>query len=430
MFASCKKPEDGLGLDILNPADTLGLVVVDTTSLIAWTEPEPPLRTNNLSRMLVGSYSDVRFGPVKASTITQVRLSTNNVGANQNNDFLVIDSVVLALQFDPTQAYYGDLSPQRFQVYELAEPLSADSTYRTDHAPDLQGQDLMRDHGSFITPRPDDAVVIAGDTLLPQLRLPLDPALGQRILDGFGTADLADNTAFLNFFKGLCITVNDEGQLPFQGGVLYFNMPASASKMTLYYRDLAVPGEEDTLAFDLLINESCVRYTWSDHAHDLAPDPALPSALADTSLNQGSYVQALGGLRTRIALPYLTDYPAADLRSLAKAELVVPVDGTWPEGTPPPATLFVFRKNASGEDLFLPDQLDNGLTIGGSFNADAGEYRFAITRYVQNILNGTLTNDGLSLVSGNGGVSTNRAVLAGPQHAEGGLRLVLTFTTY
>ncbi|MBK6539908.1 MAG: DUF4270 domain-containing protein [Flavobacteriales bacterium] len=430
LLSSCKKPEDGLGLDILDPADTLGLAVTDTATVLAWTAREPSLRTNNLSRLLVGSYVDARFGPVKASTITQVRLSTNNVGAGQNNDFLVIDSVVLALQFDPSLSHYGDLSAQRFQVFELGESLSADSSYRTDRAPVLQGEDLMRDHGSLITPRPDEAVVIGGDTLLPQLRLSLDPALGQRILDAFGTADLADNTAFLSFFKGVYITVDEQGQLPFQGGVLYFNMPASASKMTLYYRDLAVPGEEDTLAFDMPINENCVRYTRSELDHQGALDPALPQALADTALNQGTYVQALGGLRTRLVMPHLSTFSAADLQALAKAELVVPIDGVWPEGTPPPTNLFVFRKNEDGEDLFLPDQLDNGLAIGGEFDADAGEYRFAITRYMQNVLNGTYANSGLSLVSGNSGISVNRAALAGPQDPQGGLRLVLTFTTY
>jgi len=156
----------------------------------------------------------------------------------------------------------------------------------------------------------------------------------------------------------------------------------------------------------------------------------LAQALADTALNQGAYVQALGGLRTRVVMPHLGTFASAHLDALAKAELVVPIDGTWPQGAPPPTSLFVFRLNDEGEDLFLPDQLDNGLAIGGEFDADAGEYRFTITRYVQNVLNGNYANSGLSLVSGNSGISVNRAVLAGPDAPSDRLRLVLTFTSY
>ena len=52
--------------------------------------------------------------------------------------------------------------------------------------------------------------------------------------------------------------------------------------------------------------------------------------------------------------------------------------------------------------------------IGGEYDADAGEYRFNITRYLQRVITGEFPNNPLSLVPGSGGVQVDRAVLAGP----------------
>src|SRR6186713_1352319 len=104
----CEKPEDGLGIDLLPPGDPLLAVEMDTATLVAWTVPEDPVRTSNLSRCLLGSYLDDRFGLVSTSLVTQVRLSTNNVGAGQDNSGLICDSLVLSLVYDPSGYGYGN----------------------------------------------------------------------------------------------------------------------------------------------------------------------------------------------------------------------------------------------------------------------------------------------------------------------------------
>lgn len=428
-LAACKRPEAELGRDLIGPADTLGVVVSDSTTLLAWTVREQPVKTNGLSRNALGSYVDPRFGTVRARIVTQVRLSTNNVGAGQDNSGLVIDSAVLALRFEPSTPGYGDLSAQHFTVHEITDALSLDSTYRVDDVPATLPDDLVLAHSGLITPRPDVRPVVGGDTLGTQLRIPLDPAFGQRLLGRFGTADMVDNAAFLNHLKGLLIGVDNPGQMPGQGGILYLNLLLAESRLTLYYRN-TLPGAEDTLSFDLLINENCVRYTLMEHGHGAAVEPGLPEALADTALGTACYLQSLGGLRTRLAVPHILDYPDRGLHALAKAELVVPVRGDWPDALPPSTSLFVFRTNEDGEDLLLPDQLSAGLSIGGELDADDGVYRFVITRYMQRLLNGAYPNTGLSIVPGNGGVAVDRTVLRGPLDPEDPMRLILTFTTY
>lgn len=422
----CRKPETDLGLDLL-PGDPLG-VVIDTSTLHAFTFADTAVRTSGLTRNLLGSYLDQEFGLVKAGFVAQLRLSTNNVGGGQDNSGLVADSIVLALAFDGVNYAYGNLDPQVVQVFELDTLLSIDSTYHTDDVPPVIPVDLCANRGGRIVPRPFNGPVINGDTLLPQLRIRLADELAQRITLAFGSPYLADNTAFLSFFNGIHVRVDNGPQSPFQQGILYLSLLNGASKATLYYHDNnSNPDQLRTL--DLQINTNSVRYTLAEHDHSQAIIPGLEQALADTNAPaQRTYVQTLGALRTAVRFPHLMEYAGQD-RILAKAELVVPLAGTNNGLQPPPSQLFIFRKDDNGADAFLPDQLTGLASIGGLLNPSAREYRFNVTRYVQDVLSGELPNTGVDLVCGSNGVTANRAILAGPA-ADRGLRLQLTFTTH
>jgi hypothetical protein len=428
LLQACRKPEQDLGLDLL-PGDPLGLRL-ETNEVQAYTFIPEPIRTSGLTRNLVGSYRDPVFGSVRAGIVAQLRLGANNVGIGQDNSGLVADSMVLALGFDGINFAYGNLNPQVFQVYELSESLSVDSIYETDDVPEYLSQDLVQDRGGRLVPRPLEQPVINGDSLQPQLRMRLDRALAQRILNGFGTPDLADNIAFLEFFKGVYVTVDNGAQLPFQEGILYFNLLNVTSKATIYYRNTLV-SDTVPLTFDLPINQSSVRYTVAEHDHQLALDPGLGSALADsTAPAPFAYVQALGGLRTAIRFPDIRRF-ADERLALAKAELIVPVPGTYNALLAPPQQLFMFRKDTiTGNDVFLPDQSGGVGSIDGAYRSEAREYRFNITRYIQAVLSGTVPDNGVELVAASNGVTANRVVLSGPQHPERPMVLNLTFTTY
>lgn len=428
LAAGCRKPEEDLGLDLL-PGDPLG-VRVERAALHAYTKAPNAIRTSGLSRNLLGSYLDPRFGGVEAGIVTQLRLSSNNVGAGLDNSGLVADSVVLALAFDGINYAYGNLNAQTFRVYEVSEDLSPDSSYTTDQVPGFLPVDLVAQRAGRIIPQPFTKPFIGGDSLQPQVRIRLDVALGQRILNRFGTPDLVDNTAFLQFFKGIYIVPDNGQQLPGQQGVLYFNLINVASKATIYYRNTLEP-DAGPLEFDLPISQNSVRYTVVRHQHDLAIEPDLAQSLADTlSPAQRVYAQALGGLRTVVRFPDLQDYMPEDL-VLARAELVVPAPDSYNPYLIPPEQLFIFRRDtATGGDLFLPDQTSGSGGIDGVFRLDAKEYRFNITRYVQGVIEGTIPDTGVELVPGSNGISANRVVLAGPAHPDKPMYLDLIFTTY
>lgn len=428
LAVGCKKPEDDLGLDLL-PGDPLGLLI-DTNTIRAFTFEDTTIRTSGLTRNLLGSYLDPQFGLVKAGIVAQIRLSSNNIGAGiADTSGLVADSLVLALAFDGANYAYGNLNPQVFQVFEVSETLSIDSSYRTDDVPEFLPADRVAEPGRSIAPQPLSMAYIGGDTLAPQLRIKLDHALAERFLNAFKTDPFSNNVAFLEFFKGLYITVDNGEQLPFEAGILYFNLLSSATKATLYYEDtIAEPGVQRSL--DFLINSNSVRYTVVEHDHTRATDPALVTALTDTTQPAPLvFVQSLGGLRTALRFPHLMEH-AGENRILAKAELVMQVSGTYYPYYPPPNQLFLFRKDSLDEDAFLPDQLGGIGIVGGNYSISGREYKFNITRYIQGVLNGSYPNNGIEVVSGGSGVSANRVMLVGPDNPDAPMRLRLTFTTY
>jgi hypothetical protein len=428
LLPGCRKPEQDLGLELL-PGDPLG-VRVESTVIEAFTFVPEPIRTSGLTRNLLGSYLDPDFGLAKAGIVAQLRLGANNVGAGQDNSGLVADSIVLALAFDGINFAYGNLNPQIFRVHELAEPIFIDTAYTTDKVPAFMAQDLSAVRGGRLTPQPFKKPFIGGDSLQPQLRIRLDKALAQRILDAFGTPVLADNTAFLEFFKGLYITPDNGQQQPFQQGILYFNLLSTASKVTIHYRNTLLP-DAPALTFDLPINSSSVRYTVVEHDRSRTMTPDLGIALGDSvGAAPFVFVQALGGARAKLRFPQLRDY--ADQRLVvAKAELVVPVPGSFNPYLLPPNQLFIFRKDTTnGNDVFLPDQTSGAGNVDGNYRPNAKEYRFNITRYVQGVVSGSIPDTGVELVTGSNGVTANRVILAGPAHPSAPMRLDLTFTTY
>lgn len=428
VIIGCKKPEDDIGLEVLDPSDALGTVVVDTSTVLAWSREPDPTGTSGLSRNLLGAYLDPDFGSVYAGIVAQVRLKSENVGSGSAGDALECDSVVLSLAFDASTSGYGNLDEQTFQVFRLAEDLYTDSTYTSAHVPGIIPDNLVRDPRGSFTPQPGVKPFIGGDSLTPQVRIRLDNALGEEWLQQFGGTNFVDNPAFLQYFKGLMVLPVDEPQAPYQRGVLYFNTLSQDSKVTLYYRNVT---DQDTTEVEFPINTSSVRYTVGRFGHDRAVRPGLAAQLQDSTLGQQRiYLQALNGLVGELRFPHIGDYAAQGLRALAKAELVLPVDGPYYPAYAPPAQIFPFRKNAEGADAVLPDQAGNVNLVGGIFDPVAKEYRMVVTQWMQGVLNGDYANTGLSLVPSSRGVSVNRVILAGPAHATSPLKLRLTFTTY
>src|SRR5690606_9854296 len=102
-----------------------------------------------------------------------------------------------------------------------------------------------------------EKTVVGKDTLNPQLRIHLKPSFGMDLMTESvnNPTTYSSNENFLSFFKGLHIKVNNGNQAPGEGQVNYYNLNASNSKMTIYFRQ-----GSDTLRYDYIINSSSVQY--------------------------------------------------------------------------------------------------------------------------------------------------------------------------
>lgn len=423
-FLACNKPEDDLGLEVMDPADALGTYSTDTTGIIAWTIRPEPGNTNGLSRAVVGSYWDPDFGMVNASSVFQMRLSSN-IALNTANIGFVCDSLILSLVYEVPLFGYGTTEARSFSVQRLSADLRTDTTYQSDDVPAVFPEELVEGGRRTFSIDPNLALTVGGTTLLPQLRIPLSRELGQEILGRWGQAELSSNDLFLPWFKGLHVSPGEEASAPYQQGVLHFALLSPESRVRLYYHNT----DGTTFSFDFAINSNSVRYNVARFDHARAVQPGLSALLADTTLGGDRiFVQALGGLRSRVHFASLSSYPAGT--ALAKAELIVPVDGTHYPLYTPPTQLFVFTRDAAGEDLGIRDYLSGAGYLGEAYDAVDNEYRFEVTRWAQAVINGDLPNTGLTFVPSNNGVSVNRAIIHGPSHTDRPMQLRLTFTTY
>ena len=95
----------------------------------------------------------------------------------------------------------------------------------------------------------------------------------------------------------------------------------------------------------------------------------------------------------------------------------------------PPSNLFLTRKNDEGSAQFLPDFFESNP--GGAANNTTKQYKFNITRHVNEILAGQTNNDTLKIIPSGAGISANRVILNGMQSTKKDkAKLLLTYTKY
>jgi hypothetical protein len=415
LFQSCKK-DDELGLDLINlPGDRFGFGYNDTSTVIAYSVLEDSIQTSGVFLNLLGSYADPVFGRVTSGIYTQALLSTNNVSFGTNP---VGDSLVLTMQYN---GYYGDsLASHRLRIYEIdqAATFTKDSAYYSNKTLPL-GELLFDQVVKF---NPVDSIEFGGKKVQPLLKVTLGGTLMQRLISESGSANLANNDAFRNFFKGLYITV-EEKTATGDGSIAYFNMNADLSRITLYYHNSL-----DTLVYPFVINDQCARFSHFDHAGYQHAE--LPLTSQDTSgNNQRLYLQAMAGVKIRVKLPYAESLKMEGPVAISRAELVLKADpsdftvATFKQ----PLKLAVARISDEGKTVFISDFLEGDQFQGGSWDASRSEYRFRITRYMQDLLNGKFENNGLVLMVSGSSVLANRVVVLGNTPSEQNLRLEIVY---
>ena len=359
-FISCKKKEYALGSDVIDAATILNGSSVDTFTLLTYSIEEDTVISDNPANVVLGSYS--------ASFYTQLRLAGVDPNFADPSE-IVIDSFVLALEY---VGYYGALDAQTFEVYELEESLSLDSTYYSFSTLTHSATNLVPAENATVTPNTSSPTIVDGDSLAPQLRIHLDTNMARNLIveatSGSGT--FSSNEAFLDFFKGLHIKTNNT-QLQSEGAALYLDINDPSSKATIYFKQ-----NGEATSYDLLMNSDCADFT---HVDLDASNTSLDVVLADSTLGQNEFYAHAFSSRAAVSIPGLLNLPENIV--IHRADLSLPIQ--YQTG----------YKYQPGNNLSVATRIDSSSTqlanIGviGVYNSLDKNFNINIREYVQSIVN-------------------------------------------
>lgn len=398
---ACKKKEFPVGENSISTEELLASGAVDTFELETFSILKDSTISSSTLFGMLGSYNDPVFGTFNSEIYTQFRLSGFNPDFG-NLAGITVDSLVLALEYG---GHYGDKGTQTVEVFELDEDIYDDSTYYTFTEKNVKSSfgsnsgDLVRPGYSNQYFDVNHTTVVGNDTLTgSQLRIQLHPSLGKRlIIDAMsGAGYFADNDAFLNYFKGLKIRVNNGSQAPSEGGIFYFKLTDPDSKMILYYRENGI-----AKSFDFLINSSCAHFNHVNITNTSEVTSTLDDAVAGADV---FYAQACG-IRGAIRIPGLSNIPKKSVIHKAILELPVQYHFTSPY-TPGLGASISTVLEVGSDDLYA--------VASASYSDYSKSIQADLRAYVQSVVNGELENTHLVVSTGFHNTSADRIVFNGP----------------
>jgi len=415
---SCKKDINAIGLDLKERDDLLNAIFSDTTTLIAYSVLEDTLNTTNLVSNYLGYLKDHIFGTTTSCIYTQFIPEGNSFTPGNAP---VLDSIVLTLRYSGD--FYGDtLNPFIIKVYELTEDILPEKTYYQNNSIAYSPNNLTYVSEFNLYPKPNTEVMV--DTLKDaHLRIRLCDELGNRFLTN--TEQLQTPEKFKSFFKGLFIRAES-----FQnnGSLVNFSLTSALSGIQIYYKN---GGEKKQ--FSLIIrNPDAVRFNTYQHDYENG-DAQFVQQVLNNDTTKGKeilYMQSMGGVKTKISFPFIKALKEKENKIVInKAELIIECIGGDQLFFSPPGKLGIHGVNKDGKTVYIPDDVvfTNESYWGG--NALESEYRFRITRYIQNIIHHDNYQSYIFLVTDRSAADAKRLLINGTEGTTR-LRLDLYYTEY
>ncbi|MBC8510773.1 MAG: DUF4270 family protein [Cryomorphaceae bacterium] len=396
--ASCTD-SNTIGLEVQPTSDNIIISSANFEGISSATESEDSLRTDEALNLILGEIDDPVFGYDRGSFFTQVLLTENNIDLGDYND-LVIDSSFLSYTYS---GYYGDINEfNKVSVHALETGINnwqgifKDSIYYSNFS----------DWDAAIGDWAGDFTVTDKDSENPMLKIKLhsypyvDDFLNAAI--NLGENHLVDNEAFLKYFLGFYVYVNqfDSEQ---SNTMLYLNPSGSNSKFSIYYHDINEP--DSVLTLDFSVDGDAARINYFDEIFD---DPLQQQILEDTSR---IYIQSMANFKTKIIvgdLAVLKDTLKG--KAVNKVTMSFDVEAGSTSEYAAHDKLFLVRVNEEGNNVFLTDYTIEGEThFGGRLEDD--KYEFNITRYFYQLLNNDAYTNDLYLLPAGAAVNANRTIL-------------------
>lgn len=414
VFASCEKTST-IGLEI-DPNSAVQGTLVDTATITSRTVADSNYPTYGAGSAMVrypfGYLNDGLIGETTASIAMSVNLPSN---AYSFGDNAVLDSAVLVLSY--AGEFYGDSTENyNVKVHTLTKDLSTYNSYLRDTV--YAKNTLLANKSGKVYPTTPvtvmDVLTGATDTAKvhkAQMRIKLDASYITDNIVNVNASILKHNSLFRNSFKGLHLELaNANNTAMSKGGMMFFDFSSTNSGLMLYYRkkNATTSTATDTVSVNFPIGTSNGPVAASiKHNHSLVVKKQLDST---TKQFEETFLQPLGGLRNKIAFPYLKNFKTnAGKIIVNKAELVIELkEGTDISPFKAAPRLALYRNDIAGQRINLQDNnvgsnyaagdpRANASTFGGFFDSVNKRYVFTVTAYIQDLLEGKTVDNGTFL---------------------------------
>jgi hypothetical protein len=372
-------------------------------------------RTDVFANFLCGNYVDQSFGTTKCTGFFQLAPDPT---LPVLPDSIEVYDVTLRLAYQPYA--YGANVPMYFVVQEIDESFRLDTPYFSNQRLKVLQNNLVLDGGETQTTRTEYAE-FSGDSRV-YLELPMKTALGTRLLELDTLFD--DFQDFRDVFHGLAIsstTVN--------GRVLSFY--SIDSELVLKYR-YTENGRSKAGTYTFGFSSSSEAYTFMDRQYFGSALAALSMGSNIAEGQQFAYLQGGGGTRVLIDVADALRLRGVGPITINKAELIVPFNSA--DKLEELDSIGIAYKTTSGGYSLLRDAL---TTPGGQYRKTDHYYRFAITSFIQDLINGEHNQTELVL-SASGRLASlynslgiKRSILFGPGYSADttqNMRLVVTYS--
>ena len=407
LLFSCKKLNDStsLGSGLIPPIDNINtfdttlevLAFNDTFSILTDTTFYSSLYTHYLGHI----ENDPFFGKTDAKIYLELKPSQYKFTFLNRPDSLHIDSVVLVLDYTDT---YGDtMSLQTVNVFEIPQSSDfGDTSYSLRRSEYAKGQ--LLGSRTFAPHILNDSIKVFQDTTANQLRIRLDNAFGQRLLDydtsvASGREDAySSDSVFQTKIKGFALESTSGN------AIMGFNMKGANTKLAIYYKDdnnSSDPAKSDTAVayFSFSLNPTSVSDSYIKR--DYAGTPLEASVNGTTAPDDFVYIQTTPGSFATLKIPGLA---GLENNIIHRAELVMEQVYDVQDTIFPPANLYVDAYDTTVKNYrTIPYDVSfdfNGNSNLNSFGISpflskdpAGNnirvWRFNLTRYVQHVVNKT-----------------------------------------
>lgn len=407
-YMSACTQDSNIGLNLLPENSQIDHLITDTVTLKSYTQNMDTIAGSRVSKLLIGKLADPIFGITEAATAVQVSL-----GSFRNfSDTIMADSVYLHLAYNNTdlRAYGDSTVNQTVNVYRMRENLQYDSIYYADTDPNSLHENELMGTTQFRT----------ADNLDSLLRIRLDDSWADFFMHAEDSSVYDYGEDFRRYFNGFVISADESSP---EASVVSLTLN-TYSRLKVYYHTPTDPDSAREANFP--INDFCARLNMFKHDYNGSPiEPVINSE----EQHSHTYIQGMNGLIMQISIPYIDKMQENGNIAVYNAELLVEtsdetvsLENIYP---PVPQMIITAIDNEGNYSALTEYSSDTGYK-SIKIN-DSGQYRFNISSYIQNILQGNRDNNGLYIYPASSSQNFYRSVVNSPEN-ENPMKLIITYS--